>query len=74
MTNNNNVNNNTNVRANTLTDYINLFKTNITLIIIITGIIGFTFFISFVFVGINLIIDLTYGLIDPRVKLGKRLI
>jgi peptide/nickel transport system permease protein len=33
---------------------------------------GITIFISLVFVGINLVIDLTYGLIDPRVKLGKR--
>lgn len=33
---------------------------------------GVTFFISFAFVMLNLIIDLTYGVIDPRVKLSKR--
>ena len=33
---------------------------------------GVTFFISFTFVMLNLIIDLTYGIIDPRVKLSKR--
>ena len=33
---------------------------------------GVTLFISFAFVVLNLIIDLTYGIIDPRVKLAKR--
>lgn len=33
---------------------------------------GITLFISLTFVGLNLIIDLTYGIIDPRVKLSKR--
>lgn len=31
-------------------------------------------FISFMFVGLNLLIDLSYGIIDPRVALGKRVI
>ena len=33
---------------------------------------GITIFVSFIFVGLNLVIDLTYGIIDPRVALSKR--
>jgi peptide/nickel transport system permease protein len=33
---------------------------------------GVTIFISVSFVGLNLLIDLTYGIIDPRVRLSNR--
>jgi peptide/nickel transport system permease protein len=33
---------------------------------------GFVLFMGTVFVLINLVVDLSYGLLDPRVRLGAR--
>ena len=37
-----------------------------------TVIQGFVVWISMIFVLINLLTDLTYGLLDPRVKVGQK--
>jgi peptide/nickel transport system permease protein len=36
----------------------------------IPGVVGFTFFTAFLFVFSNLIVDLLYAYIDPRIRLG----